>query len=108
MLVLSRRTEEQIIIGDDIKITVLAIKGKSVKLGVQAGSELKIMRAELLAAPEEPAEHPATRIADPTAGIVEAPSVDESDPHPQGVSDDLSVPAWSPNRPAWLAICCCS
>ena len=49
MLVLSRRTEESIIIDDDIKITVLGIdKRGKVLLGIEAPEEVVIVREELL------------------------------------------------------------
>ena len=47
MLVLARRKEESILIGDDIIITVLAIEGEKVKLGIKAPNEIRILRQEL-------------------------------------------------------------
>ena len=47
MLILSRRADESIVIGDDIEITILEIKGKSVKIGVNAPRELSVYRLEL-------------------------------------------------------------
>ena len=47
MLVLTRRKEESIVIGDDIVITVLAIEGEKVKLGIKAPNEIRILRQEL-------------------------------------------------------------
>lgn len=48
MLVLSRRTEEAVVIGDDVRIKVLAIEGGVVRLGIAAPDEVRIMRSELL------------------------------------------------------------
>ena len=48
MLVLSRKVEEKILIGNDIVITVVAVKGGKVRLGFDAPSELKILRDECL------------------------------------------------------------
>lgn len=48
MLVLARRTNEAIKIGPDITITVLRIKGKAVKLGIEAPGNVLVVRAELL------------------------------------------------------------
>ena len=48
MLVLSRREEESIFIGDNIKITVLEIRRGQVKIGFDAPKELNIVREELL------------------------------------------------------------
>lgn len=50
MLVLSRRQGERILIGDDIEITVVRIGPNSIRIGIEAPKELKIMRSELLEA----------------------------------------------------------
>lgn len=47
MLVLSRRRDESIRIGEDIQVTVLRIGATSVKLGITAPAELKVLRLEL-------------------------------------------------------------
>lgn len=47
MLILSRRVSEAIIIGDQISITVLAIKGHQVRLGIDAPKEVSIHRKEI-------------------------------------------------------------
>jgi carbon storage regulator len=47
MLVLSRKAEERILIGDSIVVQVLGIQGDKVKLGFEAPRELKIRREEL-------------------------------------------------------------
>jgi carbon storage regulator CsrA len=47
MLVLTRKQSESIRIGDSITITVLRMKGKSVRLGIQAPHELTVIRGEL-------------------------------------------------------------
>ncbi len=47
MLVLTRKIEESIVIGEDIEIKVLAISGKSVKLGIMAPKELSVYRKEI-------------------------------------------------------------
>lgn len=47
MLVLTRKTGEGIIIGDNIKITVVELKGGGVRIGIDAPDELKIYRQEV-------------------------------------------------------------
>lgn len=48
MLVLNRRSSEQIVIGTDIRITVLDIQGKRVRLGITAPDGVSVLREELL------------------------------------------------------------
>ena len=47
MLVLTRKLGESIAIDDNIKITVVQIKGKQVRLGIKAPKETKIHREEV-------------------------------------------------------------
>lgn len=47
MLVLSRRVNDSIAIGDNIEIVVVEIKGDQVKLGVKAPKEVKVFRGEI-------------------------------------------------------------
>jgi len=49
MLVLTRKVREQIVLGKDIRVTVLAIEGDRVRLGFSAPAEVIIRRQELLA-----------------------------------------------------------
>jgi carbon storage regulator CsrA len=48
MLVLARKLDESIVIGDDIIIKVISIDKGVVKLGIEAPSSVSIMRSELL------------------------------------------------------------
>jgi len=47
MLVLSRRLGETLIIGDDVKITVLGISGNQVRLGIAAPKNVSVHREEV-------------------------------------------------------------
>lgn len=47
MLALSRKTNESIVIGNDIEITILEIKGEQVKLGINAPKSVPVYRKEL-------------------------------------------------------------
>lgn len=47
MLVLTRKYQEKIRIGENITITVLRMKGKAVRLGIEAPSDVPVVRGEL-------------------------------------------------------------
>ena len=47
MLVLSRKQGEEVVIGDNIRLTVLAIRGSRVRLGFTAPTDVSIHRKEL-------------------------------------------------------------
>ena len=47
MLVLTRKIGESIKINEDVKITVIDIKGKNIRLGIEAPKETKIYREEV-------------------------------------------------------------
>jgi carbon storage regulator CsrA len=48
MLVLSRKRDEEIRIGDSTTITIVSIRGRSVQLGIHAPDGVRIIRTELL------------------------------------------------------------
>ncbi|HBI53194.1 MAG: carbon storage regulator CsrA [Ruminiclostridium sp.] len=52
MLVVTRKTEESVIIADNIEITVLEVAKDRVKLGISAPKDIKIIRNELRNAQE--------------------------------------------------------
>jgi len=45
---LSRKTDQSLMLGPDITLTVLAIEGDRVKLGIQAPRDISVLRRELL------------------------------------------------------------
>ena len=47
MLILTRRVGERLMIGDDISVTVLGVKGNQVRLGVHAPAEVSVHREEI-------------------------------------------------------------
>jgi carbon storage regulator len=48
MLVLSRKRDERIVIGDNIVITVVEVRGDKVRLGIEAPTEVPVHRQEVL------------------------------------------------------------
>jgi carbon storage regulator len=50
MLVLSRKRDERIVIGDNIVITVVDVRGDKVRLGIEAPTDVPVHRQEVLEA----------------------------------------------------------
>ena len=49
MLVLSRKPGESILIGDDIEISIVEVRGDTVRIGINAPRNITILRQELMA-----------------------------------------------------------
>lgn len=49
MLILTRRVGETLIIGDDVKITVLGVRGHQVRIGIDAPRDVTVHREEIYA-----------------------------------------------------------
>jgi len=47
MLILSRKTNEKIMIGDDISVSIIEIRGDQVRIGVDAPKSVKVFRQEV-------------------------------------------------------------
>lgn len=50
MLILSRKTNERIMIGDDVSVTIIEIRGDQVKIGIEAPKSVKVFRQEVFEA----------------------------------------------------------
>lgn len=48
MLVLSRRVGESVVVGDDVTLTILEVRGDVVRVGIKAPRSVQVHRAELL------------------------------------------------------------
>lgn len=71
MLVLTRKSNQSIMIGDDIEITVLSVMGDKVRIGIQAPRDVPVFRKEVYLEIQEergeteaPTEAPAAGAAD--------------------------------------------
>ncbi len=47
MLILTRRVGEKVMIGDDVSVTVLRVKGNQVRLGIEAPKSVSVQREEI-------------------------------------------------------------
>lgn len=47
MLILTRKVGESIIVGDDVRVSILEIKGRQVRIGIQAPHDVTIHREEI-------------------------------------------------------------
>lgn len=59
MLVLSRRRNEKIMIGEDITITILEVRGDQIQLGIQAPRDIPVHRYEVFRAIHDAGTPPA-------------------------------------------------
>ena len=82
MLVLTRRANESIVIGNDIVVTVLEIKGDQIRLGISAPHEVPVYREELLAALTH---------ANRGAVLPQTPAIEQKQKHPRGTTSGSRV-----------------
>lgn len=75
MLVLTRKPQEKIRIGDGITITVIKTKGSGVRLGIEAPADVPVLRGELLAARDSFTEEQLAAEAEP---VDAAPAEEEA------------------------------
>jgi carbon storage regulator len=68
MLVLSRKRLEQIVIGSEIRITIVKLEGTQVRLGIEAPEHLMVLRAELRDGASPPGMTSVPSEASPRAG----------------------------------------
>lgn len=72
MLVLSRRVGESVVVGDDITITVLDVRGDVVRVGIDAPRSVAVHRAELLQELADTNQESASPSDDAVASLAEA------------------------------------
>ena len=54
MLVLSRKEQERVKLGDEITVTIVRVSGDKVRLGIEAPKDIRVLRDELVPHDEEP------------------------------------------------------
>lgn len=69
MLVLSRQRDETIMIGDDVEITIVDVRGDKVRLGITAPARIAVHRKEVYEAIRAENEQAARSSGDPFAGL---------------------------------------
>jgi carbon storage regulator len=72
MLVLSRRAGESIVIGDDVTVSILEVRGDVVRVGISAPRSVAVHRAELLEQLEESNRQAASPSEDAVASLAQA------------------------------------
>src|SRR5688572_3150364 len=108
MLVLSRQRDETIMIGDDIEVTVVDIRGDKVRLGITAPREISVHRKEVYdairrenraAAQVKPEDLPGLGKVGPSKGPAKTPghSVKPPGPPAQGPTPGGAAPGNSGN-----------
>ena len=78
MLILTRRVGESVMIGDEVAVTVLRVKGNQVRLGVNAPKSISVQREEIF--------QRIKREASQAAASVETPELAEDEPEPAHTS----------------------
>ena len=63
MLVLTRKQAEQIQIGENVVITILRVKGQSVRIGIEAPRDVRVLRAELPKSADQTDDSPSISLA---------------------------------------------
>ena len=61
MLVLTRKSNQSIMIGDDIEISVLAVMGEKVRIGIEAPRSIPVFRREVYVEIQEDSDEPDDR-----------------------------------------------
>lgn len=64
MLVLSRQKDESIMIGDDVEITIIDVRGDKVRLGINAPRNIMVHRKEIYIAIQKEKEEEEKRLAE--------------------------------------------
>ncbi|RMG00970.1 MAG: carbon storage regulator [Planctomycetota bacterium] len=110
MLVLSRKEGQGITIGPNIRLVVIAVRGKAVRIGIEAPPDVRVLREELTETPSPNAPNQDGPQAEPIApgaaepGESESPAASSADAGTPRACDDqvifFTIPACSEDRAA--------
>lgn len=93
MLVLTRRIDESIIVGNEITITVLEVRGDQVRIGIQAPRSVQVHREEVFRQIEEENAQAARSAERALAAVARMPGGSRRPPPIRTRRDDASPPA---------------
>lgn len=100
MLVLTRKPREEIRIGNGITITVLRVKGQSVRIGIEAPNDMRIVRGELELLDDDlvPVKSPSTSV-EPASAESTRPAITTMDLDDDRACPSMPTPATQPSCP---------
>lgn len=78
MLILTRRVGETVMIGEDVSVTVLRVKGNQIRLGVNAPKNVSVQREEIFGRVKEERElplHDSEQLVDEAPPVIRAVAV---------------------------------
>ncbi len=82
MLILQRKPSEAVLIGDDIRIVILRSDGGGVRIGIEAPSEIPILREEIVDEVRSETVR-ASQAATATGTVLKPPASSRQDAHPR-------------------------
>jgi carbon storage regulator len=85
MLVLTRKLQQQIRIGEQITVTILRVKGNTVRVGIQAPRDVRVIRGEL---PKAGAESDSEQLTVEAVAVIEDESLETAE-----AADESAGPA---------------
>ncbi|MBL8828697.1 MAG: carbon storage regulator [Planctomycetaceae bacterium] len=90
MLVLTRKTQQQIHIGNNVVITILQVKGQNVRVGIEAPRDVRVVRAELKPKSIETGDgHSATSVTSTRQDTLPLPASTAHDDQPAAYDRNL-------------------